>query len=222
MTISEGVVVLGSRSPRRRELLALLLPAERIEVRPPADPAEPGFGDVGDWAALEGRLTELARRKSNDVLEQLRVDSTLATVAAVLTADTVIVGKADDSRLVVLGQPDDTRPDWPEEVAGWFRQFYLGRTHAAVTAVCLTKPDGTRLERVVKTDVTFIPEDDQWLDWYLRTGEPRGKAGGYALQGAGGLFVDRIDGSPSNVVGLPLRETFEMMRQLGITVGYRT
>ena len=72
----------------------------------------------------------------------------------------------------------------------------------------------------MRSEVTFAADGGPFLDWYLSTGEPRGKAGGYALQGAGGLFVERVDGSPSNVVGLPLRETWELLREAGVEVGF--
>jgi septum formation protein len=68
--------------------------------------------------------------------------------------------------------------------------------------------------------VTFGADGQPFLEWYLATGEPRGKAGGYALQGAGSLFVERVNGSPSNVVGLPLRETWEVLREAGMEVGF--
>jgi septum formation protein len=82
----------------------------------------------------------------------------------------------------------------------------------ALTAVCLRTPDGTQHEIVARSEVTFRAADEAWLDWYLATGESRGKAGGYGLQGAADVFVERIVGSPSNVVGLPLRETAELLR----------
>ncbi|HXY34093.1 MAG TPA: Maf family protein, partial [Planctomycetaceae bacterium] len=68
-----------------------------------------------------------------------------------------------------------------------------------------------RMTRVVTSRVTFVEDVDRWLDWYLSTEEPRGKAGGYALQGAGSIFIAKVEGSLSNVVGLPLAELLEML-----------
>ena len=56
---------------------------------------------------------------------------------------------------------------------------------------------------------------DQWLDWYISTGEPLGKAGGYAIQGAGSVMVTKVEGSYSNVVGLPIENTVKMLREIG-------
>ena len=117
--------------------------------------------------------------------------------------------------MCVLGQPPDS-DDWPDVVREWFDRYLLGRDHTAASAVCVAVADGRRCERVVKTRVRFDSSSKRWLEWYLRTGEPRGKAGGYALQGAGGLFATEIEGSLSNVVGLPLRELLEMLEELGI------
>jgi septum formation protein len=223
-------LILGSRSPRRLELLRLLVPAEAIEVVPPRSAEEPGFDGLNDWDSIACHLADIARAKCDDVLDQVRQRgvsgpsraaasaSRCAVPPIVITADTTIVVHENGDRLLVLGQPpaNDT---WRETVRGWFRDHYSNRTsrnrtHTAVTAVCVAGLDGRREERVVRTEVTFVAEAEKWLDWYLSTGEPRGKAGGYALQGAGSLFVERLEGSPSNVIGLPLREVAEMLREV--------
>lgn len=203
-------IVLGSRSPRRLELLSLLLPPERIRVCPPRDAAEPGFDRLHTWPEIETQLFAIARDKNDDVIGQLEPGW-----AAVLTADTVIVGHSDAGRLQALEQPPED-DFWRETVRDWFRTYYFGRTHTAVTALCVVSAEGDRDERLVKTEVTFRADGGRFLEWYLDTGEPRGKAGGYALQGAGSLFVERIEGSPSNVVGLPLQETCEALLALRV------
>ncbi len=214
MSDAERLIVLGSRSPQRWHLLHLLIPEERIDVCPPANSDESGFDDIADWESLMARLSEIARVKNDDVLGQLRARHAADVVAGVLTADTVIVGRDDRGNLAVLGQPPDDAAQMRQVVGDWFRCYYLGRTHIAATAVCLTTWQGLRREEVVQTEVSFAADAEQWLDWYLATGEPYGKAGGYALQGAGDLFVSRVEGSLSNVVGLPLAETLEMLREL--------
>jgi len=137
----------------------------------------------------------------------------------VIAADTVVIVDRGGS-LHVLGQPpaDDT---WQETVRRWFREDFAGKTHTVATALCLERlhkngggPPSPRLTRVVTSRVTFVDDVDRWLDWYLATGEPCGKAGGYALQGAGSIFVSKVEGSLSNVVGLPLAEMLEMVKIL--------
>ena len=139
-----------------------------------------------------------------------------STARVVVAADTEVIVERAGASLHVLGQPpaDDS---WAETVRRWFREDYAGKTHVAATALCverLGEKDASRsqrVSRVVTSRVTFIDDVDRWLDWYLATGEPRGKAGGYALQSAGSIFIAKVEGSLSNVVGLPLAELLEML-----------
>ncbi len=203
-------IILGSRSPRRRELLALLVPPEQIDVRPPLVLDELGFDGLASWLEIAQRLQRIAREKNDDVLTQRSDEGGL-----VLTADTVIVASDADARLQVLGQPPADE-FWRDAVRGWFQDLYAGRSHIAATAVCLTdRPTGRRLERIVQSHVWVRDDVEPLLDWYLSTGESRGKAGGYALQGLASVFVTRVEGSITNVVGLPLEVLVEMLPQLG-------
>ena len=205
-------LILGSRSPRRRELLELLVSPESIDVRPPSSSDELGFAGLSSWLDIAQRLQQIAREKNEDVLAQLSPsnDSQL-----VLTADTTIVATDADGCYRVLGQPPDD-DSWREVVRRWFRDFYAGRSHIAATSVCLTDPrTGRRLERIVQSQVWFRDDVEPLLDWYLATGEPLGKAGGYALQGLASVFVTRVEGSITNVVGLPLEALVELLPQLG-------
>jgi septum formation protein len=208
--------ILASRSPRRKELLQLLVPAECIEVVPPRDSNEAGFSGLHELPQIEARLAEVARAKAYDVTDQIRATSgaTPADCPLVIAADTVIVVSDSAGRSHVLGQPpdDDT---WPEIVRSWFRDYYAGQTHLALTGLCV-QTETQKIEQIVRTEVTFTSDVDRHLDWYLSTGEPRGKAGGYALQGAGSIFVTNIAGSLSNVVGLPLEVLWEILKSLGI------
>jgi septum formation protein len=212
MSLSPGCrYVLGSRSPRRLELLAQIVPADRIDVLPPRSAEEAGFDGLSDWSRIESRLREIARDKCDDVLQQLgqsgpRDDSP----RIVITADTVVVAGTEESGLEVLGQPPDG-PAYRDIVRRWFLEHYDGKTHVVATAFSVRLPDRPPVDRVVRSAVTFHNDVARWLDWYLATGEPRGKAGGYAVQGAGSVFVSRIEGSLSNVIGLPLRELFEVI-----------
>lgn len=182
-------LVLGSGSPRRRELLQTLglnfevLVADADETPNPGEPAD----------ALVARL---ARMKLDAVMAK--------TGAFVLAADTIVV--VDDD---VLGKP---RND--EDAHAMLRRL-SGRAHAVVTAIALGR-DGTCLgETAVCTQVVFgaIEAD---IERYVATGEGRDKAGSYAIQGFGGAFVSRIEGSYSNVVGLPVRETIALLREHGV------
>ena len=202
--------VLGSRSPRRLELLQQIVPAEAIEVVPPRSATEASFAGLTDWEAIEGRVLDIARAKCADVLDQLKSRSS-GPRPVVISADTVVVVGETDRRLQVLGQPPDD-PSWVDTVRGWFLDYYAGRTHEVATGFCVAHPDRPRVDRVVRSAVSIHADVSRWLDWYLATGEPRGKAGGYALQGAGSVFISRVDGSLSNVVGLPLRELIEALR----------
>lgn len=209
-------LILGSRSPRRLELLSLLLPRDRIEVRAPSDPSEAGFDDLTEVAQIEQRLAEIARAKNVDVATQPACSD-----SAILTADTTIVGLGEDGRPAVLGQPPED-DSWKDVVRDWFERYYLGVWHTALTAICLRTPDGRLHEALSRTEIRFRSDGRDWLDWYIATGEPRGKAGGYGLQGAADIFVQQIIGSPSNVVGLPLRETAALLQRWDASPRLRT
>lgn len=207
--------LLASRSPRRLELLSLLIDRARIDVVAPPSGEELEFDGLTTWPEIEQRLLQIARHKASQVCE-LRPQRSPGGV--VIAADTTVVvslgapaAKLTDphARFLALGQPPDGEAGLAV-VRDWFLQHYLGRTHWATTAVVVVGPDGGRREGVATTAVTFRAASAQDVDWYLSTGEPRGKAGGYALQGLGSTFVERIEGSLTNVVGLPL----ELLRTL--------
>lgn len=213
-------VVLASRSPRRRELLQLLVPSEQIEVVPPQDPNEPGFDGLHDQRAIDAQLRTIASEKYTDVANQLR-SRQMATREreshVIIAADTAILVGNNSDQLVALGQPpdDDT---YAETVLGWFRDYLLGRTHWAVTGMCVgcgTEPSHIC---IVRTEVRFRSGLDRLAARYIASGEPRGKAGGYAIQGAGSLFVESIHGSLTNVIGLPLNELSQMLEECGVDI----
>lgn len=205
-------LILGSRSPRRRELLEMLVPSESIDVRPPRSSDELGFEGLASWLDIAQRLQQIAREKNDDVLSQLSPRDGLQLV---LTADTTIVATDAEGCYRVLGQPpnDDS---WREVVRNWFCDLYAGRSHIAATSICLTDPrTGRRLERIVQSHVWVRDDVEPLLDWYFATDEPLGKAGGYALQGLASVFVTRVEGSITNVVGLPLEALVELLPQMG-------
>ena len=210
--------ILASRSPRRRELLGLVVPADQIIVVPPSDADEAGFDGLHDLAAIEQRLAEIARTKADDVAGQIAASECLLAPGephVLIAGDTTIIAADSNGQLQVIGQPpeDDT---WKEVVRGWFRDYFSGRTHVALTVLCVRDSRGRATERLAKTEVAFIADVDKHLDWYIDTGEPRGKAGGYAIQGAGSIFVSQVKGSLTNVIGLPLEALLSAFEELGI------
>ena len=87
-----------------------------------------------------------------------------------------------------------------------------GREHRVVTAVRLTKAAGPELEAVEESRVRIAPLDEDEIRWYVSTGEPRDKAGAYAVQGLGARFIESVEGSFTNVMGLPARTVYRLLR----------
>jgi nucleoside triphosphate pyrophosphatase len=178
--------VLASSSPRRRDLLAQL--GLTFEVRSADVDEVPRPGEApADLAA------RLAREKA---LAVARRDP----AATVIAADTVV-----DVDGTVLGKPRD------HDDARRMLRALSGRTHRVHTGVAVRRADGSLDVDVETTDVTFVELSEVEVDWYVGTGEPLDKAGGYGLQGAGGAFVERVDGSVSAVLGLPLSLALRML-----------
>lgn len=186
-------LVLGSASPRRRELLGQLglTPAE---VRTPDIDETPERGE--DARAYVARM---AREKAG-VLD-------CAADEVILCADTTVTcGRR------ILGKPAD------EKEAAEFLWLLSGRRHHVLTAVAVRTSAGLR-ERLVDTVVKFRPLSNTEVNGYLASGEWQGKAGGYAIQGLAGAFIPWIQGSFTGVVGLPLAETAVLLRAAGIEPG---
>ncbi len=205
------MIILGSRSPRRRELLSLLLPQQEIIVFPPPDEKEAGFLDVRTPAQIRARVTEIAHAK----LLQAAAAVPNRDWDLIVTADTVVVATEPDGQSTVLGQPP--RENWQTTVRNWFLRYYSDRAHEVVTAVCLRTRDGKERRLIEQTTIRFHPISEPLLNWYLSTGEPVGKAGGYGLQGAGSVFVQTVIGSSSNVIGLPLEPLWKTLNDWGFT-----
>ena len=191
-------LILASASPRRRELLARLgLP---FEVRPS------GFEETLTPGTPAAALAiALARGKARDVADRLRAQG--AGPALVLGADTLVVV---DGR--PLGKPAS------REEARRFLALLRDRRHEVVTGVALVATaDGREVADVVTSGVVMRAYGDAEIAAYVATGEPDDKAGAYAVQGAGGRLVDRVEGSYTNVVGLPLATTARLLRAFGLT-----
>jgi septum formation protein len=186
---------LASRSPRRSELLARLgLDFGVLEIDIP-EQRQPG-------EAPDDYGRRVAREKAGAGL--LRVMAVPGAV--VLGADTEVV--LDDD---VFGKPSDDA-----DATAMLRRL-SGRTHRVITAVSLVSAS-RELQAVSISEVTFAPLSDAGIAAYVATGEPRGKAGGYAIQGRAQAFITHLSGSYSGVMGLPLHETATMLRAFGFTI----
>jgi septum formation protein len=146
----------------------------------------------------------LARAKAEAVAEQ--IGSTPRRV--VLGSDTIVVIGAE-----VLGKPRD-----PAHAVTLLRKL-AGRTHLVLTGIAVVESDsGQTRSRVVESRVTLREADEAELREYVATGESLDKAGAYALQGKGRRFVAGVEGSETNVIGLPLEETAAMLREAGVEI----
>jgi len=121
----------------------------------------------------------------------------------VLAADTTVVVDGE-----ILGKPRD------DEDARRMLRLLAGREHTVLTGIALHGSSGKAAE-VDETLVRFAPLSEAEIDWYVATGEPRDKAGAYAIQGLGSLFVEAVEGSYSNVVGLPIPRMYRLFARLG-------
>jgi septum formation protein len=125
----------------------------------------------------------------------------------VLAADTVVICEGR-----VLGKPAS-----PAESAEMLR-LLAGRAHEVVTGVCL-RARGEVRSGIERTTVRMAPMTEEEIAWYTATGEPFDKAGGYHVDGRGSLFIESVEGSPSNVAGLPVRLLLRLVREAGLTLG---
>jgi septum formation protein len=181
-------VVLASASPRRFELLSQL--GLDIVVQP---------ADIDESVRVGEDPVDYVRRLSIEKADAVARDPDL-----VIAADTTV--DLDGS---ILGKPVDV-----DDARVLLRQL-SGRAHQVHTGVTVRL--GTAVaSAVVTTKVTFTPMTEPEIDWYVGTGEPFDKAGGYAIQGAGGVFVASVQGSVSNVVGLPLTAVVQLARSIGV------
>lgn len=185
-------LILASASPRRVELLA------QIGVTPtqivPAHVDETPLADESPRQAAK-RLAQL---------KALEIQKSYPD-ACILAADTVVaVGQR------ILGKADD------EAHARRYLELLSGRSHRVIGGLCVLAPDGRVVLKAVTTAVTFKRLSISEMDGYIASGEWHDKAGAYAIQGRAGAFVKSLNGSYSNVVGLPLFETAGALKGLGV------
>ena len=193
------MLVLASGSVRRIELLQQagiepdrLMPAD-IDERP--EKAE-------HPRSLAKRLSRAKAERAASILRREPVDN-----AYVLSADTV----------VAVGRRILPKADLPDEAMNCLR-LLSGRAHRVYTGVCLMTPQGKTRQRLVETRVRFKRLSREEMEAYIASGEWRGKAGGYAIQGLAGTLVVKLVGSYTNVVGLPLYETIGLLTAEGFPI----
>ncbi|MEM7363488.1 MAG: Maf family protein [Pseudomonadota bacterium] len=189
---SKLLLLLGSSSPRRRELLAQI--GIQFDVVSP---------DI-DEAPLAGERPEvyadrMSREKATAIVRRLGHDRPILCADTVVTVDQQILGKP-------LDKSDCIR----------MLMALSGREHQVSSSVTLIDSAGNESSTQVTTQVRFRTLDIEECERYWLTGEPRDKAGSYGIQGRGAIFIAGIHGSYSNVVGLPLFETATLLRSAGI------
>jgi nucleoside triphosphate pyrophosphatase len=180
-------LVLASASPRRAEILRSLgIP---FATRPVDIPEEALPGETAEAAAarLAAEKAAVAARRDPENW--------------VLAADTLVFLDG-----VILGKPRDD-----EDAASMLRRL-SGREHGVVTAVHLRRGEAPGRGVAELSRVRFAPLDDDEIAWYVATGEPHDKAGAYGVQGLGARFIEEIHGSFTNVMGLPARAVYRLLR----------
>lgn len=186
-------LVLASGSPRRRELLASA--GLTFAVR---------AADIDETPLPDESPTAYVRRLSIEKAAASAASPLASTADVIIAADTTV--EANGS---ILEKPLDD-----DDAYGMLRRL-SGRSHHAHTGVTVSVArDGARRSSTIlaTTEVAFVSLTDEMIDWYLATGEANDKAGAYGIQGAAAGFVERVDGSVTNVIGLPLAETLDLLR----------
>lgn len=183
------MIILASGSPRRRELLQQVGVDFEVKVFEIDESALP-------YEAPMAYVQRLAESKARAAQAHLPAD------CIVIAADTTVTINGQ-----ILGKPVDQA----DAFAMW--RLLSGQTHEVYTGVAVSRGECV-LSRVVATEVQMLPLSEAQMQAYWGSGEPLGKAGGYAIQGRAAAFIPRIDGSYSNVVGLPLVETLQLLQQL--------
>jgi septum formation protein len=192
MTTTAPQLILASQSPRRRYLLEQAgLTFAAVPSSFDEDLIQPT--NPADYVKI------LAKAKANTVARQYP-DSWVIGADTIVTIDSAILGKPGD----------------PGEARQMLIQL-SGQTHFVYTGYAIVcKKNHTVINNAIKTDVQFKNLTDDEIDWYIQTGESFGKAGAYAIQGLGTFLVRRINGSYTNVVGLPVCEVIETLIRMGV------
>jgi len=181
-------IILASKSPRRAEILRAV--GWDFETRPAN--IDETRGDSEDAITYVKRL---AREKAETI-------AGVDPQNLVLGADTVVVVDGE-----IMGQPGD------DPKAQWMLKTLSGKWHEVLTGVALLRGEQAIVDHEC-TRVRFADLSEEEIEWYVSTGEPHDKAGAYAIQGLGGVFIEEIEGDYFNIVGLPVRLVYEMLRRM--------
>jgi len=205
MSVADKRIYLASRSPRRRELLKQIgVPFEllllREDLRRGVDVDETPLPDESPGVYA----LRIANAKATTGMRQVAQRG--LPIKPVLAADTSVVF---DEQLI--GKPDDT------EHAVRILRTLSGREHQVITAIALALRDQVE-NQISVSSVWFRELDEAEIRRYVASGEPRDKAGAYAIQGRAGAFVTRIAGSYSGIMGLPLAETAELLARFNVSM----
>lgn len=184
-------LILASSSPRRRELLASIGIIPTQIIHPDVDES------ILKGEEVSAYVKRIACQKAQTVHSSI-------PDAYVIAADTVV-----EQNKRILGKPEDL------EHAGRMLGHLSGRRHRVLTGVCVLSPEGKEAYKTVTTRISFKRLSDEELREYLDSGEWEGRAGSYSIQDTAAKFVKNINGSYTNVVGLPLYETNLMLKGLG-------
>ncbi|MFN2492756.1 MAG: nucleoside triphosphate pyrophosphatase [Pyrinomonadaceae bacterium] len=191
MTLLKETLVLASKSPRRAQILeAVGWPFEQMPAN--IDESRRASEDAVNY------VRRLAQTKAEAVAKKIQN-------GLVLGADTVVVVDG-----IILGQPRD------DDDAARMLTMLSGRWHEVVTGVALVRAR-QKSQPLIDHDMTkvrFGKMQKKEIDWYVATGEPQDKAGAYAVQGKGALFIEEIQGDYFNVMGLPVRLVYEMLNKV--------
>jgi septum formation protein len=184
-------IYLASRSPRRRELLSQM---------------------AVDFAVLAADVDESVQpgESPQDYVQRIAVEKARAGVSGLAANDKKPVLAADTAVIVdqtIFGKPVNDDDAWR------MLKMLSGQTHQVMTAVALASENDLKTALSV-SEVRFAAMTEAEIEWYIQTGEGRDKAGSYAVQGLGAIFIDQIQGSYSGIMGLPVRETGQLLMQM--------
>ena len=195
--------ILASASPRRARILtdagiSFDVCAPKID-----ESRQPG-------EQVTAMALRVAKAKARAAIEQLALTQPADPPTIFIGADTIVELDGD-----ALGKPVSA------EAARAMLRRLSGRGHRVMTGVAILRmPDGRTECEVETTDVRITELEPREIEWYVATGEPLDKAGGYAIQGLGGRFIERIEGCYFNVVGLPLNRVCRILKELGWRPGF--
>ncbi|MEM7812119.1 MAG: Maf family protein [Planctomycetota bacterium] len=206
-------IVLASGSPRRRDLLTARYGAEAVRVMPPSSADEPSLDGLADRREICEAVVAIASLKADDVVGRLRSGPEAHDDwDVVVAADTAVIVSEDredfrNGPYRALGKPPEGDRYAPT-VRDWFRDYYINAEHEVVTGLSVSSRAAAgglaRSDFYETTTVRMHRLEQETIDRYIGSGEPLGKAGGYAIQGAAAAFIAAVEGDLSNVIGLPV------------------